>query len=1263
MNGDLHPQEFERRIHQLGPLANQKFTFQQVAKENKALVRNLKKFSGESAIPLIASLLTIPKYQANCIRLETLVTLAAIHCEGRKVARTIDVCRWHHMLQSSQTVLADDATGDIFVHLVNFEGEAFRLIGGTWNHTDFYVQRILDVVETMPNEEIFSRWKETIRLLLNISDQLCERSGLSRYQGRTAEYFKPILVHDLPSEDSLLSRTTFTLGDFSTTEEVLELLESLTLDEEILTELPKQLVEESILVHAPLLSFKGNNFCITLPARVGDTLREFVLLQCLDHGLADSFDQTLRQIYQWQLSTSKLLNLLEPVQTMPLETQDEQIAYTVVEIDEGHFIAVFSILPSLETLYERVFDPASETDDTIEKAITRTVNEVISDVSSRPEFHRGRVFYITCCWGLDSYLRVPVDSYANWTSCQLSAGDFDRMNYLRDISFTYLWKILDGLETLQAQGIKFLDSLSLLDLVSWAHRHAGQLLPHEQGADSKVSLTEPLELQMSPTSLFEVRQLSYQAHDIHVVRDDSDSPHTLVRADPYDRSHNDIFARLYYSKSDFIEQRKHTVFYEGNMQIWTTLTTTDTISVEFEGHILQQVNTWLARIGNAVDNFTSRSSVEPRIGRVDIELESKHDPAHTLNNPTTDELAEYCRTEYSDSGNSAKIVFKDGFEAGFNASKNVAKQLFGRTLTQAVLQVLRLPIENLSTFEKEIFPNKDPESLHRTVSYQSPHHLETELSPKLIQHSKVQTSSVELGLGSRVQSQSAGAQIIGKTESTAFLNGVVNILLDDIVAKLQHFERRATIKKLLLNIERTEQDKSEIIGTSDSVNGLFQEDLPLCDYSAGDVSRFREVIVVSQTLMEIAICECPLGSGREPANLELSKLMAQVKSFIYHGGMSDAISVNLLEPTISVTPIGQILYRSTLDQNIAQQSLTQLSAEDFLNLIPDQQKQYETSSFVEDAEEYSDPTFPKLWKQDFGYRLELGLSMIETLETLAQSLQIDYFQLTKQEYLKLVKNFGVSKGAAEAFLLQFSMLPRAHWQELPKGFENFDTQPWKFGNKYSYLTRPIVRLTDGESNTSELIVCPAALLRAFIYVIDQATCGRLDRTFFPRPSRWDKWLDDGQQRHPFTKQVTHKLQEAGWNTKVNVKIAELLQTKLEQEYGDIDVIAWKDDKQEVLVVECKDLALVRDIADIASGLSQYQGKTVDGKRDKLKQHHDRMNLLEDHLPMVAKFAQLDQVTIKSCLIFSRVNPMFYATIPALKGTFVGRIDDLIHEFS
>jgi len=76
----------------------------EISKQNKALVRDLSGYDSTIAVPLLASLLTVPEYQSNCIRLEILVTLAVVHCRGRKKASIGQAVRWFHQIGKSNCV-------------------------------------------------------------------------------------------------------------------------------------------------------------------------------------------------------------------------------------------------------------------------------------------------------------------------------------------------------------------------------------------------------------------------------------------------------------------------------------------------------------------------------------------------------------------------------------------------------------------------------------------------------------------------------------------------------------------------------------------------------------------------------------------------------------------------------------------------------------------------------------------------------------------------------------------------------------------------------------------------------------------------------------------------------------------------------------------------------------------------------------------------------------------------------------------------------
>ena len=58
--------------------ANLSVTIEEITKENESLIRDLSRYDPTVAVPLLASLLTIPKYQSHCIRFEILVALAVV---------------------------------------------------------------------------------------------------------------------------------------------------------------------------------------------------------------------------------------------------------------------------------------------------------------------------------------------------------------------------------------------------------------------------------------------------------------------------------------------------------------------------------------------------------------------------------------------------------------------------------------------------------------------------------------------------------------------------------------------------------------------------------------------------------------------------------------------------------------------------------------------------------------------------------------------------------------------------------------------------------------------------------------------------------------------------------------------------------------------------------------------------------------------------------------------------------------------------------
>ena len=72
----------------------------------------------------------------------------------------------------------EDPAEDIFVSLVNTPGGNFRIFEGLREANGFYLQRILNVVDTMPDTHGYNNLRSSINGLVKLSDAVVSRHAL-----------------------------------------------------------------------------------------------------------------------------------------------------------------------------------------------------------------------------------------------------------------------------------------------------------------------------------------------------------------------------------------------------------------------------------------------------------------------------------------------------------------------------------------------------------------------------------------------------------------------------------------------------------------------------------------------------------------------------------------------------------------------------------------------------------------------------------------------------------------------------------------------------------------------------------------------------------------------------------------------------------------------------------------------------------------------------------------------------------------------------
>jgi len=107
-------------------------------------------------------------------------------------------------------------------------------------------------------------------------------------------------------------------------------------------------------------------------------------------------------------------------------------------------------------------------------------------------------------------------------------------------------------------------------------------------------------------------------------------------------------------------------------------------------------------------------------------------------------------------------------------------------------------------------------------------------------------------------------------------------------------------------------------------------------------------------------------------------------------------------------------------------------------------------------------------------------------------------------------------------------------------------------------------------------------------------------------------------------------------------VSKILAEGLDRDYGDVDVLAWDPATRRVLLMECKDLHFHKTSGELAEQLSDFRGEIRDGKRDLLRKHLDRIDVLRGHAEGLAKYVGVaNPCAIEGWVVFRNPVPMLF----------------------
>jgi len=1212
-------------------------TYESLFESHKRIANSLEKFRLPSLVAFIGGLFTMPEFQASAVRLELLQHLVVTNARGKLNLRTCFLTSWLKELGEGWAGSMEDPAEDVFVSRVSNSKRDFLIFEGLYEGSAFYLQRFINLLDDMPTQEPFAGLRRSAYALLTLSDETVKRSGLYAFSVGDTEPIRNVTKNLIRRGAKAKERVVFCENDLTRLGITREDIETFILDTEERARLHNESYGHSSIERHPLLAI-GADLYLALPAAISMAIRRMVIEFCL----TNEYEDALYQAYTKEVAvTFKDVPILGG-NLAPLPQMQKQggvfFANMATWVDEGRLLHICFVVDSF-VHYELTgmngpnSDPMNFTQ-VIEDGIAQTHQSY----SSKPNFRAGISLIVPCLWGRPISLEFDSVTDQRWRTEMISAPDLISMSWASDFTPLDFWSLLDAQDRLTKLDVHLLNINGLLNLYAWSESLEGHLIPHGELPDDSVG--KPLMIYVDQNSLLKVRQRGAQSCDIHRT---TTWDKRIVRVRRF--RENSFFKEdentpLYVSLDDIEQQRLVGVYETNSRGWWITVETPNSTDRDLHYQLWHALTTWLERSARVIeDNVLSLP--EGPIAWI-CRFEDRDPMDHTIPIPSREQAEELL--EVSTGDHVVHVIAHDGFLSALRASENIGESLLVEAFVSGTCRLSSKVHSKLiiDSIVQQIIPDQWARDMHLFKARKFRDFVAHKALARPIVISKIDDALSRIGLGWQSRKPEEGSRVEGIESCCEYLNNLVDNIWIEVRSKLKELNREQLLLVLLRNHEGVAIETERWLRTARSVLSLHYDKEAAAKEASNEIARFNAASLSMRILIEMALCECPKDNGMFPGRLDISRLSSDVMHMHYFGGWSEAIRYEGKPPIIRITPLGDVHTNVDFDETIVTPYGQALGVIRYKGGAKAYEQHFQEIEPVETAHGRLDPQFWDAWTEAFGFTIDDVRAFMDNLDDEGIKRQELIYSATEAEICALNSSKLLNEAIVRNILEAFSLSSRSTWASTPKGFLPKDWYPWRFRRRLSLISRPIVHIDD---MSRRYLIAPGLVRAGVSKALDYCYTGGYEAKDFPA-GRMRYWIGSAENRrgHKFNKDVAAHLETLGWKTRSDIKLTEILNRKLDRDYGDVDVLAWKMGR--VLAIECKDLQLAMTTTEIARQLYEFRGELNDhGKPDRLKKHLLRLEVLNKHRTEIARFVgERGLSSVEGLLVFSEVVPMHFSSI-------------------
>lgn len=1211
---------------------------------------------------VFSTLLTVPKLQASCLFLETLVALSLIHCRGTRKPTSKEIRSWFNALDDGPCGMMVDPSEDIFTNTVLLDDGEYTLFEGLWEGAGFYTQLAVQAISFPAPSEAIESARKSITALLKLSSEIVRRRKLERYEYGESEPVREISAKDADQGRRARNSTSFSLEDLQELQIELEDLAAFGFLPDYKDELSNSVLGNSPLDRYPL-AFNNNEVIVLAPTAISSAIRYFVVEIFQENDALEAGSGLLAYAYRDLFDRVGVLGAGNRPDLEFEKTDNGFFSSVVKQVDLGRWLNLVFVIDAFDGferggLVELANDPFR-----FDEEINAAIDKAYDIASGSPNFREMVTLIVGCGIGRAISHVITAKERQNWRHQSLSAYDLLAISQIDKTEPLLIWHLLDAQDAVQQNGVGLHNINGLINLLAWAQSLDGHLIPHERMPDDFFGDNAFIIIDQNSQ-----KQLRFDVA-INTDRRLLTSPYgelLEMRKLSEDQFPTDKHLALY-GHEGFLDGRGIPLAYLTDQgTVWWGEVDTPTAKRRVHAYARWQlIKTWLPRISDSLSRYLSEHKSSYLLH---LTFTGNIGDGGDYNEPGSfDASLEAISVQTDPNRNAVFLEIGEGFEHGIFNAENVAERAFVTRAVQGFYQLAEqaLPEDLSAKIVKEIVPNTDARQTHRYASMDIRDLLRSTLPAKLIKTNRMDEGALKLGLGWRFRERSEGSWIRGVQPCTEFLNAVTKEITGDLRAEISKYSKDALLRMCLINHEIAAVDRQQWRRTSRAILALRDQAPEARDTIIKNEFELNAVFASCRNIAEMAVCEAQEENGLLPGKLDFARMLTRAMIIFHLGNNSDCIRWGAMEPTIKITPQGDIHSNHDFSDQIVQpyaHAGTSSSIDEDIKRYP---KRVTNESEPPDGGEWpNDLIFEKAFAAEMDGSIQELKILIESIEDRAVVQKIPIITERLSELSQVSTDIGeLPPDVARKIIENMLLTPRQEWDAIPQGYKDRDIRFWRFKRQLSLVRRPFIALS-AESDPI-VMVAPGMLRESSAYLV-----GNYYSASFPieqlRSSEMRRYKakTDDARGNKFELEVRSTFQSLGWNTYHSKTLPEIFGKPLERDYGDVDLLAVSPDKKRILVIECKDLLERKTPGEIAEQISKFQGECTDGKRDLLRKHLDRLEKLQAHPEVLQAFCGVEsEANIEGWLAFSRVVPMQWAWSELQSKTKIVVIDDIEQKFA